>query len=158
MGPMLFQLSTFCLFSEILNTKGTKSLTHGERLHRICNIVLTEFFREFDKDRSILGRLLFWSRKGDVKSLQLEKRKEVELRQDQVGGEFGDSSEDEESDGDVLADVRRRLGRYKTKKRPWRKVSTVHSVFIHLSSSSLDYGTGGRRKIGSTLRPMARLA
>ena len=69
---MLFQLSVFCLLSEILNKPETIELPHGTRLRRISLLVLQEFFQEFDKDRSILGRLLFWSRKGDAKSMRLE--------------------------------------------------------------------------------------
>lgn len=129
---MLFQLSVFCLFSEILNKPESVELPNGDRLCRISTLVLNEFFQEFDKDRSILGRLMFWSRKGDAKSMRLEQKKASVLRQDQVGGDFDSSDDDEDSDGDILADVRRRLGRFKKKKRPWRKVCT-RSVLQNVS-------------------------
>ena len=59
MGPMLFQLSLFCLFSELLNHKHPERVrhwdVHGERLQRLAGIVLTEFFAEFDRDPAVAG-------------------------------------------------------------------------------------------------------
>lgn len=75
---------------------------------------------------------LFLPRRGDAKSLRLDKKVD-NLRQDQVGGEFGDSSDDDDddSDGDILGDVRRRLGRFKKKKRPWRKEDAEKLVLVY---------------------------
>jgi hypothetical protein len=137
MTPMLFQLSVFCLLSEMLNLKKPETIphwdVHGDRLQRLATIVLTDFFKEFDKDHGILGRLIFWSRKGDVKSMQdVQLKKGVTMDIQQVGGEYVSSDEEEEDeDDDILSTVRRRLGRFKKKKRPWQKQDGEKLVLLY---------------------------
>ena len=137
MTPMLFQLSVFCLLSELLNLKKPETIpnwdVHGNRLKRLATIVLTEFFKEFDKDPGIVGRLIFWSRRGDAKSMQdVQLKKGVTMDIHQVGGEYASSDEDDEDeDDDILGTVRRRLGRFKKKKRPWQKQDGEKLVLLY---------------------------
>ena len=138
MTPMLFQLSVFCLFSELLNGKKPETIphwdVHGARLQRLATIVLTDFFKEFDKDPGIAGRLIFWSRKGDVKSMQdVQLKKGVTMDIQQVGGGYvsSDDEDEEDEDDDILSTVRRRLGRFKKKKRPWQKQDGERLVLLY---------------------------
>ena len=138
MTPMLFQLSVFCLFSELLNAKKPEAIphwdVHGARLQRLATIVLTDFFKEFDKDPGIAGRLIFWSRKGDVKSMQdVQLKKGVTMDIQQVGGGYvsSDDEDEEDEDDDILSTVRRRLGRFKKKKRPWQKQDGEKLVLLY---------------------------
>ena len=121
----------------MLNLKKPETIphwdVHGDRLQRLATIVLTDFFKEFDKDHGILGRLIFWSRKGDVKSMQdVQLKKGVTMDIQQVGGEYVSSDEEEEDeDDDILSTVRRRLGRFKKKKRPWQKQDGEKLVLLY---------------------------
>eukprot|EP01052_Picozoa_sp_SAG31_P008099 SAG31_NODE_400_length_16240_cov_5.159098_8_plen_820_part_00 len=124
MGAMLYQLSVFCLFSEVLNN--SSKFPNKDRLTHLCNLVLTDFFKEVERDRGILGRVLFWSRKGDIKSLTLEKKKTAKVTNNQVGGNGAADSDEEKAadsddDGDMLTAVSRRLGRYTKRAQVWRK-------------------------------------
>ena len=150
MGAMLYQLSVFCLFSEILNNK--VAFPSKERLNRLCTLVLGEFFKEVEKDRGILGRVLFWSRKGDIKSLTLEKKKSTKVTNNQVGGGGGAADSDDEKaeesddDGDVLTAVSRRLGRYNKKAQVWRK-EDVDALVLQYGKWQGGLDNGGRAEL-----------
>ena len=77
------------------------------------------------------GRLIFWARKShalhDVRTI-----KGPAYKNDQVGGEIVSSDEeDDDEDEDILSTVRRRLGRFKKKKRPWTKVDGEKLVLLY---------------------------